>query len=60
MTDENSPCTHVCLMDYTAGHCIGCYRTLDEITRWVTYSVEQKRAVLAAVEKRRTATQATN
>jgi predicted Fe-S protein YdhL (DUF1289 family) len=42
-------------MDYAAGHCIGCYRTLDEITYWVTYSAEQKREILTAAENRRTA-----
>ncbi|MGE0557653.1 MAG: DUF1289 domain-containing protein [Burkholderiales bacterium] len=54
MTADDSPCIHVCLMDYASGHCIGCYRTLDEITYWITYSAEQKRKILAAAESRRT------
>lgn len=53
--DENSPCVHVCLMDYAQGLCIGCLRTLDEITYWVTYSPEQKRAVHAQIAARRDA-----
>lgn len=60
LKEEGSPCVHVCLMDYAAGLCIGCYRTLDEITYWINYSAEQKRAVLAAVETRRTAMQSSN
>lgn len=50
---EDSPCVHVCLMDYTQGLCIGCQRTLDEITHWVSFTREQKQAVLAQLEARR-------
>ena len=33
LQDGDSPCVHICLMDYEQGLCIGCHRTLDEITR---------------------------
>lgn len=52
---EDSPCVHICLMDYVQGLCIGCHRTLDEITYWSTYSPARKREVLAALEIRRAA-----
>ncbi len=52
---EDSPCVHICLMDYAQGLCIGCHRTLDEITYWSTYSSARKREVLAALEIRRAA-----
>ena len=52
---EDSPCVHICLMDYAQGLCIGCHRTLDEITCWSTYSPARKREVLAALEIRRAA-----
>jgi predicted Fe-S protein YdhL (DUF1289 family) len=52
---EDSPCVHICLMDYAQGLCIGCHRTLDEITYWATYSPARKREVLAALEIRRAA-----
>jgi predicted Fe-S protein YdhL (DUF1289 family) len=42
-------------MDYAQGLCIGCHRTLDEITYWTTYTVARKSEVLAAVAKRRAA-----
>ncbi len=57
--DEESPCVHVCLMDYAQGFCIGCCRTLDEITHWINYSPEQKRAVRAQLDARRTALETT-
>lgn len=52
---DDSPCVHICLMDYGLGLCIGCYRTLDEITHWANYSPEQKRALRLQLDARRTA-----
>ncbi len=40
-------------MDARTGLCIGCYRTLEEIGRWAAASNEEKRAILAAVARRR-------
>lgn len=48
-----SPCIDVCRMDARTGLCIGCYRTLEEIGRWAAASNEEKRAILAAVARRR-------
>lgn len=56
-TGEDSPCVHICLMDYELGLCIGCHRTLDEITYWATYSSSRKKEVLAAMATRRAAEQ---
>lgn len=55
---DDSPCVHICLMDYRLGLCIGCYRTLDEITHWVSYSPDQKRALRQQLEARRAASTA--
>lgn len=55
--DGDSPCVHICLMDYQQGLCIGCHRTLDEITYWATYSSARKHEVLAALATRRAAAQ---
>jgi predicted Fe-S protein YdhL (DUF1289 family) len=61
VTDEkDSPCIHVCLMDYAQGLCIGCHRTLDEITHWINYSPVQKQTVLAQIETRRAAMSSSN
>lgn len=48
-----SPCIGLCKMDDFTGLCIGCLRTLDEITRWGGASDGAKIAILAAIEKRR-------
>lgn len=55
MGADQSPCTRLCLMDQASSHCLGCWRTLDEITCWSHYSSAQKQAVLAQLEVRRTA-----
>ena len=59
-TGNESPCIHVCLMDYDQGLCIGCHRTLDEIMHWINFSPEQKQTVLAQIEICRSAMPAPN
>lgn len=41
-----SPCISVCVMDPLSGHCLGCFRTLDEIAAWPDLTPEEKQAVL--------------
>lgn len=48
-----SPCINVCRME--DGLCVGCFRNLDEITRWGNAADEDKRLILAAVAQRRIA-----
>ena len=51
-----SPCVSVCRMNEASGLCEGCFRTIDEIAHWGLYDDDEKRAVLAALPARRTAT----
>lgn len=48
-----SPCTRVCTIDEHTGLCAGCYRTLDEISRWRELTNAQRRQVLAQLALRR-------
>lgn len=48
-----SPCIQVCQVDSGGNHCIGCLRSLDEIRDWPILTAEEKQAVLAAIERRR-------
>ncbi len=50
-----SPCIDVCRMDAASGLCEGCLRTLDEIAAWSRMADADKRAVWAALERRRAA-----
>jgi predicted Fe-S protein YdhL (DUF1289 family) len=40
-----TPCIDVCEMDACSGLCVGCGRTLDEITGWADMSKEERRAM---------------
>ena len=46
-----SPCVNICTLDddYV---CMGCLRTLEEITAWANLTGEQQWAVLAELEQR--------
>lgn len=50
-----SPCINICRMDADNGLCIGCYRSLEEITLWSRSDDTQRQAILAAVAERRAA-----
>ena len=52
LNDVPSPCNNVCQMDRDTGYCRGCLRTIEEISDWLDYSNQQKRAVLERLEKR--------
>jgi predicted Fe-S protein YdhL (DUF1289 family) len=47
-----SPCINVCKMDAASGLCTGCYRTIDEITRWTRLDEAGRQQVLEAVTRR--------
>lgn len=48
-----SPCINICKMDADNGLCIGCFRTIDEITRWSRIDDAQRADILAAIARRR-------
>ncbi len=48
-----SPCVNVCRMDAATGWCVGCTRTIQEITAWARLGDETKRRVIAALAERR-------
>lgn len=48
-----SPCVSVCMMNAEDERCYGCFRTLDEITQWVSFSDQQRSEIIAALPARR-------
>lgn len=48
-----SPCINLCKMDAQSGLCLGCFRTIDEITAWSRADDAVRAAILAAVARRR-------
>ena len=52
-----SPCVNVCKIDYESGYCIGCNRTIEEITNWSVFKDSQKRKILKKVKSKNTSKQ---
>jgi len=48
-----SPCIRDCRVDQDTGFCVGCFRTLREISYWETYPPQEQRRVMAQIEARR-------
>lgn len=52
-TIVESPCVRQCCIDEATGRCVGCARTLAEITSWSGLDNAGKLRVLAALEQRK-------
>jgi predicted Fe-S protein YdhL (DUF1289 family) len=50
--DVPSPCINFCRLDRSGVLCLGCFRSLDEIVNWSSYTPAQKQAVLDALPAR--------
>ena len=48
-----SPCINVCTIDEDTGYCRGCFRSLEEVTRWTRLTNEQKQKVVDALPERK-------
>jgi predicted Fe-S protein YdhL (DUF1289 family) len=48
-----SPCVQLCTLDGDK-RCLGCLRTLDEISRWALMSIEEQWAVIDLLRARET------
>ena len=53
-----SPCIRICTVDAEAKVCIGCFRTLDEISDWTRMSDGERAAVNSRLSARRAAFEA--
>ena len=47
-----SPCVRICAIDPASQLCMGCGRTLDEITRWYGMSREERSLIMAELPAR--------
>jgi predicted Fe-S protein YdhL (DUF1289 family) len=50
-----SPCTDVCRLDKTTGHCEGCFRSREEIKAWKTMADTDKLALFDTLLARKAA-----
>ncbi|MDE3174576.1 MAG: DUF1289 domain-containing protein [Pseudomonadota bacterium] len=52
MTSPSSPCVKICVVDPLAGLCIGCGRTIAEISLWSEMGETERQAVMAELPPR--------
>ena len=50
--ETDSPCTNVCVIHPVVGLCAGCFRTIDEITRWSKMSPEERAEITRTLAAR--------
>lgn len=47
-----SPCVQICVVHPTERICTGCYRTIDEITRWSKMDQDERAAIMEELPER--------
>ncbi len=50
--EVESPCVQICVMHPKENICAGCYRTMEEITRWSAMSSDERAEVMADLPER--------
>ncbi len=49
----NSPCKGICTIDKDNGLCLGCLRTINEISEWLYLDDKSKADILKKIKKRK-------
>jgi uncharacterized protein len=47
----SSPCINICEIDPKTSICMGCGRTMKEISNWINLSVEEKKNIIRIKKK---------
>jgi len=50
--EPDSPCVKVCVMHPKANICMGCYRSIDEISNWAKMARPERLALMETLPKR--------
>lgn len=45
-----SPCRNLCELNGARQHCVGCGRTIQEVSRWSAMTAQERKAVLARLQ----------
>jgi predicted Fe-S protein YdhL (DUF1289 family) len=51
--EVQSPCVNICAIHPEARLCTGCYRSMDEISRWSVMDEGERAAIMAELEGRK-------
>ncbi|HEY4141752.1 MAG TPA: DUF1289 domain-containing protein [Pseudolabrys sp.] len=55
-----SPCVNICMLDARTETCVGCGRTIDEISRWSTMTPADRSRVMSELPARLAASKSAN
>ena len=58
--DFESPCVRTCVIDQHSKFCLGCGRTLHEISYWTRYTFEERQRILQQLPARLAVTSGTS
>ena len=47
----DSPCINLCVYDHDRDFCMGCGRTLEEISYWTYFTFQEKKQILKDCKK---------
>jgi hypothetical protein len=48
-----TPCIKLCIVDGESGLCMGCYRSLPEVSRWSAFTDAEREDIMAGLPDRR-------
>ncbi len=51
--EVESPCVQICVVHQTERICTGCYRTIDEISRWSKMDSSERAEIMADLPDRK-------
>ena len=51
--NEESPCIGICQIDQKTSYCVGCLRTIEEISRWSSFTHKEKKEIINLISKRK-------
>jgi len=46
-----SPCIEVCKMDIENNYCLGCGRSINQLTNWTNYTEKEKNEIINNLKK---------
>jgi predicted Fe-S protein YdhL (DUF1289 family) len=53
MSEIETPCKNICMLDLQGQYCMGCYRTRQEVGDWMSLSDDQRASVMDQLAARK-------
>ena len=53
MSEIETPCKNICMLDLQGQYCMGCYRTRQEVGDWMSLSDDERASVMDQLAARK-------